>query len=602
MAIYHLHLSNGSKSKGASAGIRVAYIMREKEFAHRQDELVYTESQHLPEWAKDAHDFWHAADLHERANARVYREVEIALPRELTREAQVALAREFAQDLTRANHLPYTLAVHDKKGHNPHAHLLYSERKNDGIERNRRSHFKRANMERPWEGGAPKVREMRGPEWVKSLRTQWEVTANVALEQANRPERIDARSYEAQGIALTPQIHLGVGAMAMAERGVHTERLDQYQEIKRLRVVEVELLRLMQTRDLLIKERSDEPEPTRTSAVTSAPGRDDAARPDRAAPEHARADAQGGPGAHVAGDRAATQGDRDAQGRPRQPGEVVERDGGARGQSMEGASVGAPHADAQGGDAKPGRDAQDRAVGSGDKAPGVGPEMAEHQGGAGSVGRGGAVSRDHVVDEAPGRDEPGGGGRGEGEALRRALESFNARRAQSHPRSDVHAQDHPTPSSHTSPRRDEPQPFQKEEDFQVVMEAQRQQLQAIQISTRRLELETWCKRQGWTAHDAERPMKAQLLHKEEVAGSQLVILKTSQHAFRVVEKPDVVQLHYKIKDKALHVESKPMPLPEKGTWTEWREHKLYLDADRSREQERELKKSLEKSRGFSYDR
>jgi hypothetical protein len=48
----------------------------------------------------------------------------------------------FAQELTKDGSLPYTLAIHsgrdaDGDEHNPHAHLMISERKHDGIDRSR---------------------------------------------------------------------------------------------------------------------------------------------------------------------------------------------------------------------------------------------------------------------------------------------------------------------------------------------------------------------------------------------------------------------------------------------------------------------------------
>ena len=94
----------------------------------------------MPEWAEDdPRCYWEAADEHERVNGRLFREVEFALPRELNEGEQVELAREFASKLTSAGgeRLPYTLAVHRGKGENPHAHLMISERANDGVKRRR---------------------------------------------------------------------------------------------------------------------------------------------------------------------------------------------------------------------------------------------------------------------------------------------------------------------------------------------------------------------------------------------------------------------------------------------------------------------------------
>lgn len=605
MAIYHLHLSNGSKSQGASGATRAAYVMREQEFAHRKDELVYTESAHLPEWAKDAQDFWRTADLYERANARVYREVEIALPRELNRDAQVALAHEFAQDLTRANHLPYTLAVHDKVGHNPHAHLLFSERRNDGVERDRHTHFRRANSEKPWKGGAPKVREMRGPEWVKSLRTQWEVSANTALEQAKRPERIDARSYEAQGVQRTPQIHLGVSAMAMAKRGVSTERLEMYQEIKRLRALESELERVTKTHAHLQEERRHEPEPKRTSLTPGPSAGERTARPDRSGPEAQRSpsDTANPSDKPISGHEPAHSSDGHAQARPRHPGESAHRDGNSHRQSMESTPGYAGHSDK--GSRTPPQEIgqQNTKPGPVEQTHGVRAVLAEPEVGPGDGARGGDVSRGHVVDEAPGRDQPGVGGSGDGQALQKALESFNQRRALAHPGPTLQPRHHSIPSSHTSERREAEQPTQKEGDkaLQITMDAQRQQLQAMQVATRRMELETLCKKKGWLAHSSERPMKATLVHKEEFQGSQFVILKTMDNQYRVLERPQIIETTYRVKDQALETVSKHVTLPDKGALIEWRNNRLYIDVDKSRAQQL-LEKSFDKSNEKSRDR
>ena len=77
------------------------------------------------------------ADLFERANGRLYLSADFALPRDLEPEDKIALAHAFAQELAADERLPYTLAVHaghDAEGreHNPHAHLMISERRNDG--------------------------------------------------------------------------------------------------------------------------------------------------------------------------------------------------------------------------------------------------------------------------------------------------------------------------------------------------------------------------------------------------------------------------------------------------------------------------------------
>lgn len=53
-------------------------------------------------------------------------------------------------------------------------------------------------------------------------RHEWEVLQNHYLEKANRPERVDLRSFERQGIERLPTVHLGPAASAMERRGIHT--------------------------------------------------------------------------------------------------------------------------------------------------------------------------------------------------------------------------------------------------------------------------------------------------------------------------------------------------------------------------------------------
>jgi hypothetical protein len=67
---------------------------------------------------------------------------------------------------------------------------------------------------------------------TQRFRDAWEQEANIALERAGREERIDKRSLTDQGIDREPQIHVGAGAIALAEKN-HEFRSTQ-KEISRL--------------------------------------------------------------------------------------------------------------------------------------------------------------------------------------------------------------------------------------------------------------------------------------------------------------------------------------------------------------------------------
>ena len=204
MAVYHLKMSVGSRDGGQSARAKDAYIEREDRYAKQDpEECEHVEHGHMPAWAQDdPRTYWAAADDHERSNGRLYREVQFALPNELSPEARRDLARSFTEQLTdvKEGKLPYTLAFHkgesakSDKPDNPHAHLMFSERAHDGIERSPEQWFKRHNPKSPEHGGAKKSRAAVPKEWLAQTRQAWAQTANQALEQAGHEERIDGRS------------------------------------------------------------------------------------------------------------------------------------------------------------------------------------------------------------------------------------------------------------------------------------------------------------------------------------------------------------------------------------------------------------------------
>ena len=228
MAVYHLKISIGSRAGGQSACAKSDYIEREGRYEQDREELEHSESDHMPEWAEeDPRSYWEAADGYERANGRLYREVQFALPKELSEAERRELASGFAKRLTEGERLPYTLAIHRGDGENPHAHLMFSERPNDGIERSAETWFRRYNAKAPEKGGARKSRAAMPQAWLENTRKAWEREANGALERAGYGERIDHRSLaerrdeaersgdleRAAELSRKPNVHLGPQAL-----------------------------------------------------------------------------------------------------------------------------------------------------------------------------------------------------------------------------------------------------------------------------------------------------------------------------------------------------------------------------------------------------
>lgn len=230
MAIYHLHVKNVPKGSGQSKAI---YNMREGKYSKDEAEVLYKETGNLPKWTEGNHrTFWRAADNYERGGeryrGRAAKELQIALPRELSDEAKIKLAREYTRSIVGDNHA-YAMAIHkgEKATENPHIHLLFSERRDDGIERTEQQYFKRANTKSPELGGVKKSRDIHAREWVSQQRKSWEVAANNALEREGYSARIDCRTLEAQGINREPSRHIGVVSYnAIMERDYVTDRAE----------------------------------------------------------------------------------------------------------------------------------------------------------------------------------------------------------------------------------------------------------------------------------------------------------------------------------------------------------------------------------------
>jgi MobA/MobL family len=210
MATYHCSIKSGSKGSGASSTAKALYICREGKYADKPD-LEYKESGNMPSWAQKTHRaFWKATDEHERANGRVFTEIEIALPRDYPLEERKKMVQRFIKETLGENH-PYTVAIHNPKaaldgGEQPHAHIIFSERKLDGIERSKEQFFKRANAKEPEKGGTAKDRTWNDREKVQHIRESWERHHNKAVFDF---DMVSCRSLKAQGIDREAEQHLG---------------------------------------------------------------------------------------------------------------------------------------------------------------------------------------------------------------------------------------------------------------------------------------------------------------------------------------------------------------------------------------------------------
>ena len=240
MAIYRLEAKTGSKAQGKSGRAKVDYLARAGKYsAGNEDECRLIHSANMPDWAtagptgRRAGSYWKAADEFERSNGQLFRELIVAIPVELNIDQQNQLALAFAVQIGSKGEyglMPYTIAIHEGKGHNPHFHLVLSERINDGLERSAETWFKRAAIKGkdPASGGARKASIGRSQvgkkKWLKDARLKWQDMANAALAKAGFDDRIDHRSLRDQGLDQKPQPKIGPKIMVMEAKGIRTDK------------------------------------------------------------------------------------------------------------------------------------------------------------------------------------------------------------------------------------------------------------------------------------------------------------------------------------------------------------------------------------------
>jgi len=243
MAIYHCSIKITSRGKGKSA-VAAAYRAAEKitnEYdgvTHdytRKGGVVHMEillPDNAPAEYSDRAVLWNAVEKIEKAkNAQLAREIELALPVELSKEENISLVREYVKRHFVAAGMCADIAIHDTGGGNPHAHILLTMRQ--------------FNEDRTWGDKQKKVyildqdgnkiydpkkrqykcNKVQTTEWneqtkVEEWRGAWADICNQFLERGNHTERIDHRSYERQGI---DQIPTGNG------KARHTHRTREHQ-------------------------------------------------------------------------------------------------------------------------------------------------------------------------------------------------------------------------------------------------------------------------------------------------------------------------------------------------------------------------------------
>lgn len=228
----------------------------------RKRGVIHTEIMlppHAPPEFQDRSTLWNSVEQIEKAkDSQLARDIEAALPRELSREQQLALVRSFIQDNFVDKGMCADFALHDKGTGNPHVHILLTMRplKENGEwgAKCRKVYDLDERGQRIPDGkGGWKNHREDTTDWndkgnVELWREAWADYVNRAQAAIGLSERIDHRSYKRQGIDKIPSVHLGVAATQMEKRGILTRKGDLNRQIaadnKLLKEIKARITRL----------------------------------------------------------------------------------------------------------------------------------------------------------------------------------------------------------------------------------------------------------------------------------------------------------------------------------------------------------------------
>ena len=240
MAIYHCSIQPISRSDGRSIVACAAYRAGEKlecdTYGKTQDYTRKTGIEYKQIFAPvgaspdllDRQTLWNQVEQSElkkdgsiKQEARLAKEVEVALPHELDKAQRQALVTELCQSLVKAYGVAVDVAIHA-----PHTH-------GGSDERNFHAHILMTTRTATAKGLGAKVRELDQNSTLKKIREKVADLTNVHLERAGLEVRVDHRSHKDRGLDIEPTFKEGLEATHAKRRGEELEIVKRNDEIKK---------------------------------------------------------------------------------------------------------------------------------------------------------------------------------------------------------------------------------------------------------------------------------------------------------------------------------------------------------------------------------
>ena len=266
LAIYHCSIKIIGRSTGRSATSAAAYRAGVKIYDEELGELfdyskkrgiVFSEvllCPNAPEEFINREKLWNSVQAIEtQKNAQLCREIEVALPVELSREDQIRLVREYVKQNFTCSGMCADWALHDKGDGNPHAHILLTVRplKSNGewgskrkdsyalddqgnkipvIDPNTGKQKIGSRGRKMWERISVPSTDWNDQSRAEEWRKGW---ADVCNKYLQGRARVDHRSYARQGKKQLPTMHEGYVARKIAKRGKKSTIIEYNADVRR---------------------------------------------------------------------------------------------------------------------------------------------------------------------------------------------------------------------------------------------------------------------------------------------------------------------------------------------------------------------------------
>jgi hypothetical protein len=211
MAIYHLTTKihgradnpklHALRSLAYRTGTKIFDPISQRTFnsLYKKKEVVATKTlvpPHAKSWSISAFELWSKAEQREnRYDAQIFREIEAALPIEMSLEEWKVILDGFITDELCAEGMCATYAIHFKEG-NPHVHIMITMR---NLELDDDGDYQFGEKNRAWNG----------KKYLQQWREAWARHVNEALSSAGHSARISEKAYKDTDPDKKPTLHVG---------------------------------------------------------------------------------------------------------------------------------------------------------------------------------------------------------------------------------------------------------------------------------------------------------------------------------------------------------------------------------------------------------